>query len=199
MPAPVSAALQALLGDEPIDLVGFSFGSMVAAFIAADTPSRVRRLVLSGAPALGVNPEWRLVLRAWSHLQGEELVAAHRINLGKLMLAKPESVDDLALEIHVANLARDRLKTRRISRTDILLRTLPRIACPVYGIWGAEDLLYRGVQDRLAPSLARAPGFRWLRSIPDAGHWVQYEDAPSFDRALADALKDLPAAGQSNE
>jgi 2-hydroxy-6-oxonona-2,4-dienedioate hydrolase len=188
LPVPLEAGLQTLLGDARVDLVGFSFGGMVAAFIAAQTPGRVRRLVLSGAPALGINPGTRLVLRAWSHLEGEELALAHRANLATLMLAKPESIDELALAIHMSNLARDRMKMRRISRTDILLRTLPAVRCPVYGIWGAEDVLYRGVQERLAPALARAPGFRWLRSIPGAGHWVQFECAAAFDRALAEAL-----------
>ena len=146
-------------------------------------------------PALGVNPQWRLVLRAWGHLQGEELAAAHRANLRKLMLARPESLDDLALAIHASNLERDRMKMRRLSRTDIVLRTLARVRCPVYGIWGAEDVLYRGVQDRLAPALASAPSFRWLRSIQQAGHWVQYEAPQAFDRALAQALsEELPAA-----
>jgi len=188
LPEPVEFALQALLGDAAVDLVGFSFGAMVAVFIAADRPSRLRRLVLSGAPALGVQPETPFVLRPWRHLEGEKLAAAHRINLGRLMLARPESIDALAMAIHAFNLPRDRMKTRRLSRTDILLRTLPRIRCPVYGIWGSEDVLYRGVLDRVAPALAQAPDFRWFRSIPGAGHWVQYESALEFDRALAEAL-----------
>jgi len=189
LPEPVEAAMAALLGDAPVDLVGFSFGSMVAAFIAAQHPARVRRLVLSGAPALGIRPVAPLVLKAWGHLPpGPELDAVHRENLARLMLAKPESIDALALAIHAANLSRDRMRMRRISRTDILLRTLPGIRCPVLGIWGEEDVLYRGVQHRLAPALAAAPDFRGLAMIPGAGHWVQFEDAPAFDRALAAAL-----------
>jgi 2-hydroxy-6-oxonona-2,4-dienedioate hydrolase len=190
LPGPVEAALQALLGDLPVDLVGFSFGSMVAAFVAAQRPERVRRLVLAGAPALGVGSESRLVLRPWSHLPpGEELEAAHRTNLAIIMLSRPEAVDDLALAIHSTNLARDRMKRRRISRTDILRRTLAEVRCPVYGIWGSEDALYRGVIERLAPALAEAArDFRGLTLIEGAGHWVQFECADKFDRALAEAL-----------
>ncbi len=191
LPGPIEAALQALIGDAPVDLVGFSFGSMVAGFMAARRPERVRRLVLSGSPALGINPEWKLVLKSWTQLApGPELDAVHRANLATLMLARPESIDDLALALHAANLPRDRMKMRRLSRTDILRRTLPEIRCPVYGIWGADDVLYRGVQARLAPALGEAPDFRWLTLVPQAGHWVQYESAAAYDRALAEALAD---------
>lgn len=189
LPGPMEAALQQLLGDAPVDLVGFSFGSMVAVFMAAQRPERVRRLVISGAPALGINPEWKLVLKPWTHLPpGDELDAVLRENLATLMLARPESIDALALALHAANLPRDRMKLRRLAKTDILRRTLPQLTCPVHGIWGADDALYRGVQQRLEPALALAPGFRSLALIPGAGHWVQFERAEAFDRALAEAL-----------
>ena len=188
IPAPMEAALARLFDDAAVDLVGFSFGAMVGTLMAAATPSRVRLLVLSGAPALGVNPEFRLVLRSWSGLAGEALASAHRHNLATLMLARPESIDALALEIHGRNLARDRMKLRRLSRTRIVVETLPKVRCPVVGIWGAEDTLYRGVADRLAPALANAPDFRWLERIRGAGHWVQYEDREAYDVALARAL-----------
>jgi 2-hydroxy-6-oxonona-2,4-dienedioate hydrolase len=189
IPAPLEEALQALLGDAAVDLVGFSFGGMVAGFLAAQQAARVRRLVLVGAPAFGIEPPRPIALRPWSHLEpGEELDAVQRGNLRTLMLAKPASVDDLALGIHAVNLRRDRMKLRRLSRTDILRRTLPRIDCPVFGIWGAEDALYRGVQEQLGPALRQAPRFRELRFIAAAGHWVQYEEAGAFDRALAEVL-----------
>lgn len=189
LPAPIEAALQALVGDSKVDLVGFSFGSMVGVFLAAEQPQRVRRLVISGAPSLGINPDWKLVLRPWTHLPpGPELDEALRENLATLMLAQPESIDELALALHAANLPRDRMRLRRLARTDILRRTLPRLACPLHGIWGEQDVLYRGVQDRLAPALAEAPGYSGLDFVPEAGHWVMFERAEAFDRALAEAL-----------
>lgn len=189
MPPFVEAGLAALLGDTPCDVVAFSFGCMVAGLLAAQWPRRVRRLVLVGAPALIDRGQPPLNLRAWSHLApGPEREAVQRHNLRSLMLAHDDSVDALAVALHEANVVRDRMKMRRLSRTDLLLRTLPQVRCPVVGIWGEEDLLYRGRTEVIAPALAHAPDFRGLTLLPGIGHWAQYEDAPGFDRALRAAL-----------
>ena len=189
LPEPVEAGLQAVLGDAACDLVGFSFGGMVAGFVAARFPRRVRRLVLVGAPGLGIAGDRVLDLRAWRHLpEGGSRDAVHRANLAALMLASPESIDDLAVALHASNLSRDRMLRRRIARTDILRRTLPGTRCPVHGIWGARDALFLGHQASIAPALATAPGFRSLAFIAEAGHWVQFERAPAFDEALAASL-----------
>lgn len=189
LPEPMAAALGELLGDAAVDVAGFSFGTMVGALIAERWPQRVRRLVLTGAPALGVRGSEPIELRPWAQLpEGSERDAALRENLAILMLANPDPADTLALELHRANLVRDRMRLRRLSRTDIMRRTLPRVACPVYGIWGEEDVLHRGVQEQLAPALAVAPDFRGLVRIAGAGHWAQYEKAPQYSAALAAAL-----------
>ena len=189
LPEPMHDALQVLLGDAAVDMVGFSFGTMVAVLMAARWPQRIRRLVLSGAPALGVKSEEKLELRAWSHLPpGPALDAVLRQNLAALMLARPQSLDELALALHAANLPRDRMRLRRLSKTNLIRDTLPAVQCPVHGVWGREDALYLGDQDQLAPALALAPGFQGLTLIAQAGHWVQYEDAQAYDQALAAAL-----------
>jgi 2-hydroxy-6-oxonona-2,4-dienedioate hydrolase len=189
LPEPMQAALTALLGDAPVDVVGFSFGTMVGALLAERWPRRVRRLVLTGAPALGVRGPNPIELRPWAPLpEGPERDAALRENLAILMLAHPDPEDRLALELHRANLVRDRMRLRRLARTDIMQRTLPRVACPLFGIWGDEDVLHRGVQAQLAPALAIAPDFRGLVRIPGAGHWAQYEKAEAYVMALAAAL-----------
>jgi len=32
------------------------------------------------------------------------------------------------------------------------------------------------------------PDVRWLRLVPQAGHWVQFERSRAYDQALAEAL-----------
>jgi len=189
LPGLVEQGLHVLLDGGVCDLVGFSFGGMVAGFIAAQFPARVARLVLVGAPGLGIAPEKAVRLRAWRHLpEATQRDAVHRGNLAALMLHSPESLTELALRLHVANVLRDHMKGRSLSRTDALARALPDVRCPLHAIYGREDALYRGQTEALAPVLRQTVDFRGLEWVAGAGHWVQFEQAGAFNAALEAAL-----------
>ena len=82
------------------------------------------------------------------------------------MLHDPALIDGLALELHIANVQRDRLPRRRLAHTDILARRLPRLACPVHAIYGVHDAIYRQYIHALAGEFARRPPhFPGLRAI----------------------------------
>ena len=188
--APLADGLNRLLGGEPCDLVGFSFGGLTAGLLLAEHPALARRLVLVGAPAMGVTPERQFELKAWRHLPtAAEQAAVHRFNLAALMLKDASLIDGLALDLHVANLQRDRMPRRRLAHTDILARSLPRVRCPVHAIYGAHDALYKAWIHQLEDAFkATAPDFRGLVLIPEAGHWVPFERPEAFDEALLSAL-----------
>lgn len=187
---PLAEGLGALLPGQAVDLVGFSFGGLTAGLLLAEHPDLARRLVLVGAPAMGVVPGRPFELKGWRHLSTAEAQAeVHRHNLSVLMLHDASRIDALVLEIHTTNVLRDRMPRRRLSQTDILARALARVACPVHAIYGVHDALYRGRIDQLGAAYRQAaPDFRGLTLIPDAGHWVQFEAAQAFDAALAAAL-----------
>jgi 2-hydroxy-6-oxonona-2,4-dienedioate hydrolase len=190
LPEPVEQGLAALVGEAACDLVGFSFGGMVAGFVAQRFPARAARLVLVGAPGLGVAREKTLRLRAWRHItEAAERDLIHRHNLAVLMLYREEAITELALRLHIANVLRDRMKGRSLARTDALAQALASVRCPVRAIYGREDALYRGKLDALQAALARDADFRGLALIDDAGHWVQFERAEAFDKALLAALE----------
>jgi 2-hydroxy-6-oxonona-2,4-dienedioate hydrolase len=185
----LAEGLPYLLGMQPVDLVGFSFGGLCAGLLAAAHPELVRRLVLVGAPGFGLR-EKRLALVAWQHLddpRGRE--SAHRRNLATLMLHRPESVDALAVAVQAANVPHDRMRRRKLAMTDVLLRQLEAIDCPLDAIYGEHDALYSAdMLDALEQLLRRAPGFGRMVRIPGAGHWVQFEAAAAFHQALQDLL-----------
>ena len=189
VPAPLEHGLQCLLGERACDLVGFSFGGMVAGLLAASTPARAARLVLVGAPGLGIAPEKAIRLNAWRHLpEAGQRLEVHRHNLTALMLHHPASITDTALRLHEANVLRDRRKGRSLSRTDVLAQALLQVRCPVLAIYGIEDALYQGQMHRLESALQQAPGFKSLTLIESAGHWAQFEQAEAFNAALLAAL-----------
>jgi 2-hydroxy-6-oxonona-2,4-dienedioate hydrolase len=187
--SPLAEGLLALLGGVPCDLVGFSFGGMTAGMLLAEHPALARRLVPVGAPAMGVTPDRQFELRAWRHLPPAEQENVHRFNLAALMLRDTALIDGLALELHIANLKRDRMPRRRLAHTDILACSLACVRCPVHAIYGAHDALYkRWISQLEAAYQAAAPDFRGLTLIPDTGHWVQFERPDAFDEALLAAL-----------
>jgi len=185
---PLAEGMAALLDGAACDVVGFSFGGLTGGLLAAAHPHRVRRLVLVGAPGLGLRSR-RLPLTPWRHLEDKaERDAVHRSNLATLMLHAPEAIDEVAVAVQAANVPRDRMRGRHLALTDILATTLPRLACPVDAIYGAQDALYVGRLDELAHVLRRAPYFGRLLLLPGAGHWAQYEAPEAFHQALLGLL-----------
>ncbi len=192
MVEPLAVSLRELLDGQPADLVGFSLGGVVAGLLLAEHPGLARRLVLVGAPAMGVVPGRQFELRAWRHLATREAQAqVHRHNLAVLMLHDARQIDGLALQVHVANVERDRLPRRRPAPSDALARRLAGVRCPVHAIYGAHDALYGPYIHALGPAFAAAaPDFRGLQLIEGAGHWVQFEAPGAFQAALHAAIED---------
>jgi pimeloyl-ACP methyl ester carboxylesterase len=174
---------------ERFDLVCFSFGGILGGHAAARLPGRVRRLVLIGSNGLGTTvPPTRPLVRMPANAQPELIRTAHRHNLGVVMIADPERIDDLAIEVQIANLARSRTRSGNIPMGDSLARVLPEVAARIAGIWGENDALSAPyIAEREAVLRAVQPDLDF-RIVPGAGHWVIWEAAETVNAILADML-----------
>ena len=93
--------------------------------------------------------------------------------------------DTIDMQEH--NIARDRLRRRRIAGGDPLIERMPLWQCPVHTIWGECDALYG---DNLAkiPAVMSRCNHVGFHVIPDAGHWVQYERPEAFNEVALRCL-----------
>ena len=190
MPAPLEQGLAQLLGQAACDVAGFSFGGLTAGLLASEFPARVATLVLIGTPGMGLQALVPFKLKGWRHLpDAAQRLAVHRHNLQLLMLHDPGAITPLACELQSANALRDRLPKRRLSRTDILLRTLPGLSCPLYALYGEHDPFYKGQVPAYEAVLQLVPEFRGMHAIAGAGHWAQFEQPAVFNQALLAILR----------
>lgn len=182
--------LEALFPLQAVRLVGFSFGGMTAGMLAAAYPHLVQQLVVVGAPGIGLTSKHPFRLKGWRHLEEPRDQLLHHIyNLGELMLHDRSRIDRDTVALHVANVRRDNLPRRRISSTDILVRSLAQVICPVAAIYGECDALYPGTLGEVQALMAsHARNWQGMQRIAGAGHWVQYEQPQAFHAALLPLL-----------
>ena len=194
LPLHLHESLRQLNPIGPVALVGFSFGGMAAALWLDAYPQDAQHLVLVGAPGMGFALPERIPLKGWRHLPTPEAQdQVHRHNLMALMLHDPTAMDDLALRLHAANVQRDRMPRRRLSSTDIVAQTLPRLACRISAVYGEHDALYRWRLPEVHLALqAWAKNWGQWHTVAGAGHWVIYEAADTFNNLLRECLAKRP-------
>lgn len=182
-----------LIPEGPVDVIGFSFGGPVASSLAMHLGPRLRNLILAASRYVvgyqRVYPE----LITWKNIADpQQRLAAHRVNLGRIMMAREENIDALAVYLQASNAARSRFFGPKLNPGSRLLDCLPNVRPRgrVTGISGAEDQGAAGIIDKQEAALqALQPTARYY-ALEHAGHWVQYEAAERFNRLMLEALKE---------
>lgn len=180
-------SLDALVGaDTWIDLVGFSFGGLVAAQIAARRPC-IRHLVLLGAAGHGGLRRPRGALMSWHRAKTQEAIeACMHNNLHVHMLFDVAQIDALALQVHTLSCQRARFRSRPISQAGGLSAALDQCSAQVLLVWGEHDVTAEPAA--LVKTLVEGQPQRQARILPGVGHWVQYESAVEINRLLLEVL-----------
>lgn len=179
------------------DVVGFSFGGTMAACVGALRGKVVRSVTIIGSAGVGgqANLGSAVRLEKVRHLEGQERWDTHRVNLGRLMIADPAKIDDLAIVIQDWNTIRSRLKTPAISRSGAIIKAIDALEVPLNGMWGELDAPANPKgPERVAALRERKPGAD-IRIVPKTGHWAAYESPEWVNPVLLEMLARTRPAG----
>ncbi|MGA8760488.1 MAG: alpha/beta fold hydrolase [Stellaceae bacterium] len=174
---------------EPLHLAGFSFGGVLGGHVAAQLGDRVRAFTVVGSNGLGLIRQPTDLQRVPAGSSAAEALAVHHHNLGALMIADPAKIDELAVYIQSTNAPRGRVRSRRFSRADTLVRALPLVKARLDGIWGGRDATAYPHLDERANTLRSFQPDARFEIIEGAGHWVQYEAADRFNPLLTEIVR----------
>jgi pimeloyl-ACP methyl ester carboxylesterase len=114
--------------------------------------------------------------------------AAHKRNLEVIMIGNPSRIDDLAITIQRNNAERARLRAALVRKDASTQMHVPNLKCSVGFIWGDRDSTIGPYLHERSQWVQRfRPDARYY-FIPDAGHWVAYEQPEAFNKAMLDLL-----------
>ena len=132
----LAQGIAAILGPEAdFAIAGFSMGGLLAGYVARAAGARARCLVLVGASGTQAARAPMEPLQSWRRLPtDEEKIAAHRRNLGILMIHDPGKIDELAVFAQKSNAERSRVRGKHVSNTGALAQCLPGFAGRLAGI-----------------------------------------------------------------
>nr|WP_240990311.1 alpha/beta fold hydrolase [Cupriavidus taiwanensis] len=167
-----------------VDLVGFSFGALVAAHLGSHASLAqvcVDRLALIGPAGHGGPRRMTQALVDWRRCDSPAALAnAMRHNLAAFMIADPAGIDSEAVAIHTEACRATRFRSKPISRAGGLQDALASFAGPILMIWGEKDVTMspESLAEITRNARAGVPAGAHpvsVRLVPHAGHWVQYE------------------------
>lgn len=175
-------------GTQRPDLVTFSFGAHVGVFTAMALGARLRSMTIIGCAALGLPHRRANFLKEEPGMSWRERDEVHRKNLQILMIAEPSRIDDLAIYIQAKNIDSARFRSRAFAGGDEVRRMLPHVRLPLKAIWGEKDQIALPSVEARFDVLREAHPELDARIVPDAGHWVAYEQPDVFNATLIDLL-----------
>ncbi|MGE4221486.1 MAG: alpha/beta fold hydrolase [Alphaproteobacteria bacterium] len=178
---------QLIPAPQRFDFAGFSFGGIIGGQVALLQGERMRTCTIIGSGALGLPfEELDGLMKVKAGQSVEELHAVHRNNLGIVMIATKENVDDLAVYVQDETTRRARARSGPIPLGDSLAKALPNIKARVCTIWGGRDgVVGRYLKDRLELFRRAVPGIQ-PHVIDGAGHWVIFEAADRVNPLLVE-------------
>lgn len=170
------------------DIIGFSFGAMVATHVAAQHGDRARSLTIVGPAALGFSRP-AVPLEKVRNKHGAARYEANRKNLGMFMYANPARITEEAVAIQDWNTVHARFKSKGFAGSTSLRDAAGRATARLTAVWGDGDITsFPSIEARMESLRSTRPDAA-LRVIKGAGHWVAYEAAEAFNALALEILR----------
>lgn len=198
IPRALIAGMPEVLGQaRRFDLVGFSFGSVMAGQVAAELAEAdgqigVGQLILVAPAGLGVAvTDFASLARPRPGMTQDEIAAVHRHNMAIMLFKNASAIDDTAVRLQIANTRRANAQGRPYSRSDALVNAAARFRPRrLFAVWGEGDAYALRNLSAYEDAVARLRRDIRIHRITAAGHWVQYEAAAAFNAFLMGALRE---------
>jgi pimeloyl-ACP methyl ester carboxylesterase len=197
------AVLLEALDTGPVDVLGFSYGGLIAQRLALAAPARVRRLIIASSSVLPVPPDafdgWhertkRLAPEAvvWSDpsLSGPELTRAAAIAAAEANVWRPEALPDYLDRLAGIRFSAEWMRpwqagTLPPARHEDAVQRLAVLDLPLLLLHGRQDMTFPALlaeeAEKLIPS-ARAV------VLDEAGHMAHIDQPTAWLDALTDFL-----------
>jgi pimeloyl-ACP methyl ester carboxylesterase len=186
----VASGLKTLIArDRRAHYVAFSFGAHVSTHAMVRLGDWVSDFTITGCAALGMPQGPGIEFpKERAGMSEDERMGVHRQLLEILMFKENDRIDPLAVYLQSENIRRARFRSRPFARTDEIRVKLHEVVVPVRAIWGAEDQTAWPSVEARYDALRESHPELVTRTVPDAGHWVMYEQPAAYNDALLEVL-----------
>ncbi|MBX9840221.1 MAG: alpha/beta hydrolase [Xanthobacteraceae bacterium] len=181
------------LGLKTFSLIGHSFGAMIAADIAAHFPKRADKLVLLAPFGLWNDAYPVADIFAMPYMQMDDILwhdPAARETFARKVVTDADVKEAAAQMVKLAGSLTAVTKFVWPIPDRGLARRLPRIACPVLVLFGADD---RVVPRNYAADFKKGLQHSQTAVVPGAGHMLPYEKPQQVADLIERFLKVAPA------
>ena len=170
--------------DGEMHIVAFSWGCTITATIMRALESRLKSVMLTGPASVGNLPhrsQMKPLIKRTAEMSREEVLAAQRENLSRLMIHDPEKIDDLAVLLQELNTTRARFSSPQYARQSMVTDGIRGTTTPLYVIYGEYDApAYPDLEARRRVFTELRPDAKF-EIAANAGHWLQYERSNFFN------------------